>query len=251
MLEVKLSSAEYWSACVQSIVNIVDEGSFIFGKDGVSLRAMDRSATSMVSFFMPKSSFITYNVADEHLNAKIGLNLDNLSKILKRARKEEQLIIKNEENKLALEFINNKSRRKYALPLIEAATDANKEPSFEFTAVIEIDPYAFREMLKDAETISEIITLDINKESLSLLSKGDSGDLEEVHTADTEYIKSLNVKERARSTFKLEMLSSMVSSAPKDSILKLSLSKDSPIRIDYNIGEAQISYYLANYGEEY
>src|SRR5689334_21878258 len=109
MFELKIDNAKYWRDCVEAIVNLVDEGSFNITNEGIKLKAMDPSGISMVSFFMPSKSFGKFTVDKD---ASVGLNLDNLSKVLSRTRDNEALSIKENEGKLSLEFIGANSRRR-------------------------------------------------------------------------------------------------------------------------------------------
>ena len=39
MFEIKIDDARYWKNCVDSIVSLVDEGSFVLSKEGITLKA--------------------------------------------------------------------------------------------------------------------------------------------------------------------------------------------------------------------
>ena len=56
MFELKIDDARYWKSSVDSIVSLIDEGTFSITKEGVSLKAMDPSGISMISFFMPNKA---------------------------------------------------------------------------------------------------------------------------------------------------------------------------------------------------
>src|SRR5271166_2049450 len=107
MFELKIDNAKYWRDCVESIVNLVDEGLFNITKEGISLKAMDPSSISMISFMMPNKSFSKFTVEKP---TSIGLNIENLDKMLSRTRDGESLIMKDSENKLLLEFIGPNGR---------------------------------------------------------------------------------------------------------------------------------------------
>ncbi|MGC8567838.1 MAG: proliferating cell nuclear antigen (pcna) [Candidatus Micrarchaeia archaeon] len=246
MFEIKIDNAKYWKSCVDSIVNLVDEGSFLIAKEGISLKAMDPSGIGMVSFFMPNKAFSKYDVDAQ---ANIGLNLENFSKILSSARFEEQLVMKESGKKLALEFVGKSSKRRYSLPLIDVKKDIDKEPKIDFTASVELRSDAFKEILKDVDMLSSYINFRLEKDSFSVAAKGDAGDLEEEHSA-SDYIKKLDVKSPANATFNLDYLSRMVSAATANSSIKLWLkNSDDPTKIEYEIGDAKVAYYLAPYME--
>lgn len=244
MFEIKIDEAKYWKSCVDAIDSLVEEGTFNITKEGISLKAMDPSGISMISFFIPNKAFSKYDVEKP---SSIGLNLDNLSKILNSSRQNEQLIMKSDNNKLSLEFVGEKSKRRYKLPLIDVRKDSDKEPKIEFESYIEVKGESFKEILKDANLLSSYVNIKTDKGSFKVIAKGDAGELEEEHLDEAEVIKKLDVSKASSSTFNLDYLGKIVNPCPQNSSINLSLKTEEPIKIEYSIGEAKISYYLAPY----
>ena len=246
MFEIKIDDAKYWRNCVEAINSLIDEGSFSITKDGISLKAMDPSGISMVSFTIPNKAFSKYNVEK---STSVGLNLDNLSKILASSRSNERLTMKESDNKIMLEFSGENSKRRYKLPMIEVRHDSNKEPSIEFDSFVEVQGDSFKEILKDANLLSSYIGLKADKGTFMIIAKGELGELEEEHLDKAEFIKKLEVSKGASATFNLEYLSKMVGACPSNSSIMISMKTEEPVKVDYNIGEAKVSYYLAPYME--
>ncbi len=245
MFDIKIDDARYWRSCVDSIVSLVDEGTFNISKEGISLKAMDPSGISMVSFFIPGKAFSKYDVEKP---VSIGLNLENLSKILSTARNNEQLSMKDSSNKLAIEFIGDNSRRRYRLPMIDIKKEADKEPKIEFESSVEVKSDPFREVLKDATLLSSLIGFKTEKEVFKIFAKGDAAELEEEHS-NPDFVKKINVSKASSATFNLNMLDRMVRTCPPGNSIDLSLKTEEPIRINYKIGDATIAYFLAPYME--
>src|SRR3989338_2014467 len=130
MVELVISDANFFKKCVDAIVNLVDEGTFVISKDGLHLRTMDPSQIAMIDFFMPKSAFSKIEVEDKF---SLGVNLSDLSKILARPRGDEKLSISvdEKESKLVLDFSGH-SKRHFKLPLLESSSSLPKEPKVEF-----------------------------------------------------------------------------------------------------------------------
>ncbi len=246
MFDIKVDDARYWRNCVDSIVSLVDEGAFNITKEGISLKAMDPSGISMVSFFIPNKAFSKYDVEKP---VSIGINLENLSKILSSSRTNEQLVMKDSNNKLSIEFIGENSRRRYKLPMIDVKKEADKEPKIEFESTIEVKSDPFREVLKDATSLSSLIGFKTEKDTFRIMAKGDAAELEEEHAGNTDFIKKLSVSKAASATFNLEYLDRMVRACPPGNSIALSLKTEEPIRIDYKIGDATVAYFLAPYME--
>ena len=228
MFELKLNDAKYWRDCIEAIVSLVDEGLFSISKEGIGLKAMDPSGISMISFFMPSKAFAKYEIDK---STSIGLNLDNLSKIMTRTRDNEALVMKDTDNKISLEFVGEKSRRRYRLQNIE------------------IDGEHLKNALKDATLISSYISFKAVKGQFSINAKGDSGELEELHEIDGGKIKKVDATKEASSVFNLEFLENMVKSSQLGNVIKLSLKSDQPLRLTYGIGDASVTYFLAPYVE--
>ncbi len=244
-MELKIDNAKYWKECIDTIVNLVDEGVFNVTKEGVTLKAMDPSSISMISFSMPSKAFSKFDVDK---NAGLGLNIDNISKIMSRARDGESLVMKDHENKLTMEF-SGQSKRRFRTQLIDVRKSAEKEPNVEFDAEIEINGETFKDLVKDAGLISQYISLKAAKDQFSIDCRGDSGELNEVHVNDGSAIKKMSVQKGAESTFNLEFLENMVKSCPAGNYISISLKSNEPIKLSYKVGEAQITYYLAPYME--
>ncbi|MGC8538597.1 MAG: proliferating cell nuclear antigen (pcna) [Candidatus Micrarchaeia archaeon] len=246
MFEIKIDDARYWRDCVGAIVSLVDEGSFNITKEGISLKAMDPSGISMVSFFIPSKAFSKYSIDK---NESVGLNLENLNKVLSRTRDNESLVMKDSDNKIVLEFAGEKSKRRYKMPMIDVRKNVDKEPNVDFDANVEMVEAPLKDILKDASLISSYVAFSASKNQFSVSARGDSGELEENHEVDSNAIKKIEAKASANATFNLEYLENMVKACPLGSSISLWIKNDEPIKMSYKIGDAVITYYLAPYME--
>ena len=246
MFELKIDNAKYWRDCVEAIVNLVDEGSFNISKEGITLKAMDPSGISMVSFSMPSKSFATFTIDK---NASIGLNLDNLNKVLSRTRDNEALMMKESDGKLSMEFVGPNSRRRYKLPMIDVRKNVEKEPNVDFDVTVEVLGEPLKDVIKDASLISSYIAFRAAKESMTVSARGDSGELEEVHEVDGSIVRKLTAKANADAVFNLEYLENIIKACPMGNQINVSLKSNEPLKVSYNIGDAQITYFLAPYME--
>src|SRR5271157_4969401 len=203
MFEIKIDDARYWKNCVDSIVSLIDEGSFSITKEGISLKAMDPSGISMISFFMPNKAFAKYDIDKPVV---VGLNLENFGKILASSRTEEQLVMKESSNKFVVEFIGKNSKRRYRLPMIDVKKDPDKEPKIEFDSIVEVKSDSLKDILKDANLLSTHVGFKTDKDSFVVLAKGDAGELEEEHLNNAEVIKKINTTKATTATFNLDYL---------------------------------------------
>lgn len=235
MFEVSVEDAKFWKSCVDAIVNLIDEGVLEVKADGIYLRAMDPSQIAMVSFFVPKKSFVDYKVEGA---GKLGLNFDSLSKFLARAREKEKLKMVLEENRLGLEF-SGEGRRSFKIPLLDLSAGPQKEPKIDYDATVKVNAGQFKEILRDATLVSSHLVLEATEAGFFVDAKGDSADLNEKATAE------MNVKKPARATFPLQFLDDIARACPNDAQITLNLKTNAPVKVEYSIGDALLTYYLA------
>ena len=120
-------------------------------------------------------------------------------------------------------------------------------PRFESTIEVKSDP--FREVLKDATSLSSLIGFKTEKDNFKISAKGDAAELEEDHANNTDFVKKLNVSKASAATFNLEYLDRMVRACPPGNSIDISLKTEEPVKINYKIGDATVAYFLAPYME--
>lgn len=241
MLEIVVEDAKFWRSCIEAIVNLIDEGVLEAKADGISLKAMDPSQIAMVSFSIPKGSFSSYRVDEA---TKLGLNFEDLAKILSRTREKERLRMTLEENKLDLEFSGD-TRRKFKVPLLDISAGPQKEPKIDYDAIVRVNGGQFKEILRDVSLVSSHIVLEATEKGFYVNAKGDSMDLRVESEKATPMIAELNVRKPARATFPLEFLDNIAKACPSEAQLTLHLKTNAPVKVEYAIGDASLTYYLA------
>ncbi|MEM0333078.1 MAG: hypothetical protein QXX30_01270, partial [Candidatus Aenigmatarchaeota archaeon] len=78
--KVTTNEPEVIITSVEAAAEIIDEGIFKFGKDGISLKAADRALIAVIDIFISKDSFEEYEIREEK---EIGVNMTNFLSVLK------------------------------------------------------------------------------------------------------------------------------------------------------------------------
>jgi len=243
MFKFTVEDAKRYKCATDSIVNLIDEGLLEVGKEGLFLRAMDPSQIALVSFSMPASAFSQFEAPVP--SAKVGLNFDAISKILSRTRGAEKLEISKEENKFQLKFIGTKRKRSFKVPILDLPLGASKEPAIAHDAVVKIGSAQFKESLRDASLVSSHITLQASPAGFGIEVHGDSSDLTEENEAQSEGVIELKADKPARATFPLQYLEDIVKACPESSAITLHLKTNAPLKVEYEVESAKVTYYLA------
>lgn len=247
MFEAVLSDATMFKRCIDAISTLIDEGEFIANEEGLMLRAMDPSQIAMVDFKLPKSTFEKFS---SNTN-KIGLNIDDLSILMGRVRAGEKLEMKLDEEKARLVLIfKGHSTRKFSIPLLDLGGGIPNEPKLEFESVVKLNGAFFKEALKDTQLVSSHVVLHAKPDVFVIKAQGDKGDVEIETKKDSKQIIEYKVESESRAMFPLDYLNDLLKSVDSSTNVTLSLSTNKPLKMDYKIGEAKITYYLAPRIEE-
>ncbi len=241
-MKLVVSDAPILKAAIDSIVNLVEEGEFEIKSDGLHLKAMDPSQIAMVSFTMPKSAFEEYSLPEE---LRIGLNIAQLSSVLSRGKKGEKAELGIDEGRLILKFYADKRKRTFKVPLIETAERLQKEPKIEFKSHVNVKADALKEALKDARLVSSHVRLLLNPKQFVVEVHSDSGDVREEFELGGEEVSEIKTESGARATFPLQYIEDMVKATSATSNVKLNLETDKPLKLEYEIADAKVVYYLA------
>lgn len=243
MFEIVFDNAKIFKDCVDALVTLIDEGEFHITKEGIKLMALDPTQIAMVDFVYPKSALEKYEVPSE---TKIGLNLEDLSKITSRVRPGEKLVVKLDKSGSRLELtFKGKTTRRFNLPLLDVSGAAPKKPKIEFDCRVKMNGSTLKEGLKDASLISSHVVLKANKEGFEISATGDKGEVLIEAKKEDDVLLEHTVNAESRSMYPLEYLNDLLKTTESEAVVMLDLKTDHPLRIEYPIGQATVVYYLA------
>jgi len=136
-LRLKFREASVWKYSIVAISKIIEEASFKINEEGLRLKAMDPSGVALVDFFIPASAFYEFEVPRE---VTLGVNMEDLAKVLRRAKKGDELVLEFQQAGRIGVYLEGKGSRRFILPSIELPYQELPEISFEETFKCKILP---------------------------------------------------------------------------------------------------------------
>jgi proliferating cell nuclear antigen len=240
-MRATLADPKILKSSIDAISNMIDEAGVIVSQEGMALRAMDPAHVALVDFKMEKEAFEEYEV-NEMLT--LGIDLDRLNTILKRAGSSDRIELATSEDGGALRItIRNSATRRFDLPLIDVGEEELRVPQLEFPAKVEIDPKILSEGIKDAEIVSDHVTLRCDSEYLYISARGDLGNVEV--KVSKEQALSFEVTEPCKSMFSIEYLKDMIKAGDIASTVRINLGNDIPVKLDFLAPGVALSFLLA------
>ncbi len=232
---IKLDNPGVFSKAVDIISELVTEVRIKFNEFGMSITAMDPANVAMVSFRMAKSSFSQFEAGQEVL----GVNLDNLKKVLRRCGSGSSLILEKQENFLNIQ-IQDRIKRNFNLNLIEVESEEKEMPNLEYIARVEIASMDLIDSVEDCMVVDDACSFIVREGKFIIEAKGiDSARAE--FSGDEARISAEDCKAR----YSLEYLQKFMKGAKLAEKTILNFANENPLKVDIKSNSMELNFLLA------
>ncbi|KAG1449557.1 hypothetical protein G6F56_008608 [Rhizopus delemar] len=252
MLEARLQQAKLLKSILEAVRELVTDCNLDCNDSGIALQAMDNSHVALVALMLRSDGFDPYRC---DRNLPLGINLTNLSKILKCARNDDILTLKADDGGDVVNFVfESKDSDKvssYDLKLLDIDSEHLGIPDTTYDANIQMPSVKFQEIVRDLSTLSDSITIECTKEGIKFSADGEiargSVTVKASSSVDDEdESTTIELQQSVAMSFAVKYLVNFTKATPLSSRVSLNMSADVPLLIDYkldNIG--YVRYYLA------
>jgi proliferating cell nuclear antigen len=251
---LKLENSRILKGIVETLASIIDETEFKVTPNEFIITAMDPSRICLLKLSIKKENFDEYKCDKE---TKIGLNLEDLDKILKRSTTNDSVEIdfneKDQKIKIKMKREGASRTRTFSLALLDI--DIEEIPmdnllKIEYTSNWVIDPDFLVEAIKDAEIYSEILNMKAEEgKGLMFNSSGQIGEMN--YELELEELLEHNITGSSSGAYSLTFLKAILKIASITEKLEISLKTDHPLKLIFNLLEGgELFYFLAPRVEE-
>ena len=251
---LKLENSRILKGIVETLASIIDETEFRVTPKEFTISAMDPSRICLLKLSIKKDDFDDYQCSKE---SKVGLNLDDLDKILKRSTANDSVEIDFNETdqkiKIKMQREGVTRTRTFSLALLDI--DIEEIPmdnllKIEYPSNWVIDPDFLVEAIKDAEIYSEILNINANEgQGLIFSSSGQIGEME--YDLNEDDLIESELKGSSSGAYSLTFLKAILKIASITEKLEISLKTDHPLKMNFDLLEGgKLSYFLAPRVEE-
>src|SRR3989344_4241143 len=258
---IKLDNPSVLSKAIEIISELVTEVRIKVNDFGMSIIAIDPANVAMVSFKFPKSAFSQFEVSSEksdnpdgklsamqnEIEQKIakpsseilGVNLDDLKRILKRSNAKSSLILKKEENTLNIQ-IYDRIKRSFKLGLIDIESEDKEMPYLEYSSQVEMNSADFIDSIEDCSVVADSCSFIISDGKFIIEAKG-------LNSAHAEFSgdEAKILAEDCKSKYSLEYLSKIMKGAKISEKTVLHFSNDHPLKTEFRAEGIELSFILA------
>lgn len=244
-----LNDGDVFKKVVESMKELCEQCNFECTEDGIECQSMDSSHVSLVSLSLHATGFSEYECGDE---LTLGLNLTNLSKILKCSSSKDQLTIHAVDTETVKFTFENESQNTcsdFSLKLMTVDEEHLAIPETDYKCVISMPSSEFAKICRDLQTIGESVTITATKAGVTFTTKGDIGEAQMLRRQnDTNDEKSIKIEleEEIDQQFALRYLNSFAKSAVLSDMVTLSMSDQVPLQVEFKMDDlGSVKYFLA------
>ena len=227
----KTNTSDEWKAVISSITTLVEEATFEATVEGITFRGMDPSHVALIDISWPNSAFEKYNCDSD---IKFGVRVDEFSKVIKRAEKNESIEISiSDDNMLQILIGKNK---KWSMRLIEGSASDTPLPKISYDSKIGLSSSTFDKILGDIDVVSDYLSIKTATNNAEFSGKGDSGEAVINFEKGMEGLEEITVNQECTGTYSLEYLNPIVKAmgSTSDSII-CEFSSGKPLRIEFKV----------------
>lgn len=248
MFKAKLENTDLLRDSVATIAEFIDETELHVSGSGIKMVAADRAVVVVVDFFLSRSVFSEFENSGD---IRIGINIQNLLQILKRASPTDVMRIELDDRKLNITF-EGESTRHFVLPLIDISrSETPPLDKLEFSANLKINSDILSSGVDDAELITDSIIFTVRKDMLMMKGESDSSMTQLEVQSGSDSLKVVDIGEPVRARYSLDYLKKIVKAKKLANEAGISMSTDYPMKIEFDVPEKMhLGFVLAPRVEE-
>ncbi len=249
MFKAELEDVSLIQDSMKTISDLISEGIFQLNEDGVELIAADPAMVALVDFQLEEDVFEDYELEEE---TKVGLNLENLYSILRRANSSDTIVfeVKEDDSKFYIRM-EGRSTRNFSLPILNLSEDDIPDTrNLDFTVEAELETGVIEDAIGDAMVVGDSVRISADEDGINIEAEGDQSNANFHIDSGADGVLELEGDE-ANSMFSLDYLDNMIGAKKLADTLTLRLGEDFPMKMEFTVPDkANLSFVLAPRIEE-
>lgn len=257
MFEAKLAQGTVLKKILEALIGLVTDANWECTAKGMTLQSMDSSHVALCCLNLKSDAFENYRC---DRTVTIGINLPMMSRVLKCASNDDNVTLISEENsdKLTFKFDSSQGDRdsEYEVKLTNIDSDSLGIPDQEYDCIIKMPSGELSRICRDLSQFGDTLEIRCTKNGVEFKTDGDNGtgkiNLKPSTNADKEEDNvTIEMNEPVALTFASRYMCLFTKATPLAPQVSLHLVKDSPLVVEYPIGDSgDLKFFLAPKIEE-
>jgi len=236
--------ANLFKKLFESMCFLVNEMTWKFNKDTLSMRQMDPSRVAMIDLTIKKEDFEEFNVTVPGL---VTFSAEEVKKAVfaKPFRKDTSIGVKIDGVIGRITFIlKDSGTRERSFPTLEAEQEDVPSPKITFNVKCKIISKQIANDIKDLEKMGDHMKIIGTSDTLQLQTDGEYGVGKNTYQRGDENLLDIEVKEESKSTFSFSYLKNFIQPALSELAL-LEFATDMPLKVTLLTKFGDLKLYVA------
>jgi len=252
MFEARLIAGNLLKKVVESMKDLIRQGTWDCNDKGITLQAMDSAHVCLVSVQLSADGFDKYTC---ERNVSLGVDMDSMSRVLRCAANNDIISIAAEGTspdtlKFTFEAIEQERVSEYQMKLMNIEEEHLDIPDTEYSATVTMPSQELLRIIRDLSQFGDTISIKAAKSSIQFSTNGSvgSGNIKLSQTSSEAEDKkvSLDISDPVDLQFACRYLNLFMKAASLSPRVTLSMSTDIPLKVEFNVGKiGNLRYYLA------
>lgn len=237
--------ARVWSYVIEATGKFSESGVFVLKPDALYIRAIDPSRVAMIEFYIPREAFESYELETEKT---VYLSMEDLSRILKSAGRNDKLSMSFSEDSMRIEFSDGVVVRTFRIPLwLEIAHEEIPNLELEYLNKYVLSGNTLYEAIVSIERVGDVLRVSGDESTLVLKSVGDLGEAEIILSLEGGALKEADVRHPGfEASYSIDYLSYMKKPIKSSDEVVVMADSDLPICLELRFPSgSKLSYYVA------
>lgn len=252
MFEARLVQGAILKKILDALKDLITDAKWECTANGMTLQAMDPSHVALCGLNLKADAFENYRC---DRNISLGLNLGTMSKILRCASNDDiiTMVADDVPDTLTFKFESPSGERdsEYEVKLSDIDGENLGIPESDYDVTIKMPSGELNRICRDLSQLGDTLEINCLKNGVTFKTEGDIGhgkvNLKQTTNADKEEDDiSIEMTEAVVLTFASRFMCFFTKATALSQRVTLSMTKDSPLMVEYKIGESgHLRFFLA------
>ena len=252
MFEARFVNAILLKRILDAIKDLVQDVNLLCTEDGIELQSMDSSHVALVNFTILAEACSVYRCSE---TLTLGINVANLTKIVKCAESDDSVVLRQskDQSKLEITFESKSGSRKheFVMNLMDIDSEHLSIPDLEYTCSITMPSAEFSRLVRDGATFGETVVLAVEEGLVTAESRGDVGkttitEKQDKTSKSAALWTDIVCSKPTSMMFALKYLVAFTKAQHISDSVNLYMIEGSPLYVSYDMGDkGSVGFYLA------
>jgi proliferating cell nuclear antigen len=230
---------------ILSVVStVLDETEFAINSEGMKLKALDDSHTTMIDLNLPRVFFDTYECSK---TTRLRINVKTIIDLLESTTTNETIELNYMEDQAKLVIsLEGEYQRVFNLTTLSTEGETRMEPKVVIGTEAKIKTPILKKVILDAQKIGDALTITSKGQTITFRTSGLNGNVVSTFKIGDAPLVEISVSKESEASYDLSLLGTIIKNASSVSeAMKIEYATDQPMKLDLGISQGKFHLYVS------